>query len=115
MGKPQRKLGLCSFSWYYLPMGTEYKIINSERKELDKVVCDRCGAEVKKHSGGQWNPMGEPYSLYHEPSFDDFFSFKQVWGYRSQKDGEIHSAVLCEPCYDTVFSGVKIQVTEYGA
>jgi hypothetical protein len=92
-------------------MGLEFKIVNSERKELDKVVCDRCDAEIKKHAEGQWNQFGEPYSLYHEPSFDNFFLLKQSWGYGSQKDGETHRAVLCEPCYDEVFKDVHIEIS----
>lgn len=94
-------------------MGLEYKIINTERKELDKVTCDKCGKEVRKESEGQWNPFGEPHSVYHEPSFDCFFMLDHSWGYSSKKDGQNHKAVLCEPCYDEVFAGVKIAVTEY--
>jgi hypothetical protein len=94
-------------------MGLTYKIVNSERKELDKVTCDRCGVEIEKIVEGGWNPMGEPYSIYHEPSFANHFLLKQGWGYGSQKDGDIHTAVLCEPCYDIVFKDVNIQVTQY--
>lgn len=91
----------------------EFKIIQSERKELDKVTCDRCGNEVKKESEGTWNPCGEPYSVYHEPSFANFFLLNHSWGYGSSKDTETHKAVLCEPCYDVVFKDVKVTVTHY--
>lgn len=94
-------------------MGLEFKIIQSERKELDKVSCDRCGNEIKKHSAGNWNPCGEPYSVYHEPHFDEFFVLEKSWGYYSGKDTETHRAVLCEPCYDITFKDVKIAVTHY--
>ena len=90
-------------------MGLTYKIENVERKLLDKVTCDRCGEEIPKISDGGWNPFGEPYSMYHEPSFHDFFFLHTSWGYGSRKDGEIHEAVLCETCYDEVFKDVRIK------
>lgn len=94
-------------------MGLEFKIITSERKELDKVVCDRCSREIRKDSEGQWNPLGEPYSIYHEPRFkEDYFELDHSWGYSSKKDGETHKAVLCEDCYDAVFKDVKITITD---
>jgi hypothetical protein len=94
-------------------MGLEFKIIQSERKELDKAICDRCGVEIKKLSEGHWNEYGEPHSVYHEPGFDCFFFLEHSWGYFSNKDGQTHRAVLCEPCYDIVFKDVKIKVTNY--
>lgn len=92
-------------------MGLEYKIENSTRKLLDKVSCDRCGIQIEKVTSGGWNQFGEPYSLYHEPSFGEFFLLKHQWGYGSPRDGEVHEAVICEPCYNIVFQGVKITVT----
>lgn len=94
-------------------MGLEFKIINVEKKELDWVVCNRCGNEIKKQGEGHWNEFGEPYSNYFEPLFDDFFVFEHSWGYSSKKDGETHKVVLCEPCYDIVFAEVKIEITNY--
>lgn len=94
-------------------MGLQYKVVPSERKELDRVVCDRCDQVIKKHDKGHWNDFGEPYTCYHEPFFDNFFEIKQTWGYSSGKDGEYHEAVLCEPCYDLVFKDVQIKVTNY--
>ena len=94
-------------------MGLEFKIIESERKELNKVVCDRCSRELKKESEGGWNPCGEPHSVYHEPAFECFFLLDHRWGYSSKKDTEHHRAVLCEPCYDEVFRGVRITITNY--
>lgn len=90
-------------------MGLTYKIVNSERKELDKVTCDRCGAEIEKVAEAGWNQFGNPYSIYHEPSFGNFFLLNHTWGYGSDKDGVTHTAVLCEPCYDTVFKDVEIK------
>ena len=94
-------------------MGLNYKIVTSERKELDAVSCDKCGIEIKKQGEGHWNEYGEPYSKYHEPMFDSFFLLEHSWGFSSHKDGETHRAVLCESCYNEVFKDVKIKVTRY--
>ncbi len=94
-------------------MGLEFKIINTEKRELDKVVCDRCSIEIEKLTEGHWNQWGEPHSTYHEPVFISFFELSVAWGYDSRKDGEIHKAVLCEDCYDEVFKDVKIHKTSY--
>jgi hypothetical protein len=92
-------------------MGLTYKIENVERKLLDKITCDRCAKNIEKISEGGWNQFGEPHSMFHEPGFAQFFLLKQQWGYGSKKDGQIHEAVLCEPCYDEVFKGVNLAVT----
>lgn len=91
-------------------MGLEFKTMPIERNLLDRVVCDRCGAEVVKESEGGWNEFGEPHSMFHEPAFREFFLLRHTWGYSSRKDGETHEAVLCENCYDAVFKDVKITV-----
>lgn len=31
---------------------------------------------------------------------EDVFEGKKQWGYFSKRDGEIHSFLLCESCYD---------------
>ena len=93
-------------------MGIEFKIINTEKLEIDKIVCDRCSIEIEKLTEGGWNQFGEPYSTYHEPAFVSFFELDVTWGYDSRKDGDHHRAVLCEDCYDEVFKDVKIHKTE---
>ena len=92
-------------------MGLEFKIIQSERKVLDKVTCDCCGKEIRKVDEAHWNECGEPYTNFFEPGFDDFFLLEKDWGYSSSQDGISHQAVLCEDCYRKVFADVKIQVT----
>jgi hypothetical protein len=94
-------------------MGLEFKIVPSERRELARVTCDKCRQEIEKVHEGGWNEMGEPYSIYHEPSFKDFFLLEKSWGYFSGKDTETHRLVLCEACYDEVFANVTIQITNY--
>ena len=92
-------------------MGLEFKIIQVERKVLDKVTCDCCGKEIRKDSEAHWNECGEPYTNFLEPSFDDFFLLEKTWGYSSPQDGTSHQAVVCEDCYKKVFAGVKIKIT----
>lgn len=94
-------------------MGIEFKIVQADRKQVDKVTCDKCGKNIPKTSEGGWNPCGEPHSVYHEPSFEDFFFLDKSWGYSSGKDTETHRAVICESCYDEIFKGVNIQITNY--
>ena len=94
-------------------MGLSFKIVQSERKLLNEVACDRCGKAVQKQYEGGWNPYGEPYSEFHEPTFDSFFLLEHSWGASSKKDGQKHEAVLCEDCYDLVFKDVRIKVTRY--
>lgn len=92
-------------------MGMEYKIVNVERKLLNKVTCDRCGNEIEKLSDGGWNEFGEPYSNLFEPHFQEFFLLAKSWGYDSKKDGDKHQAVVCEPCYDLIFKDVRLEIT----
>ena len=95
-------------------MGHEYEIIQSERKSLVRVTCDKCGHSFKQVTDAQWNHFGPPYSLYHEPGFEDHFYVKNFWGYGTKKDGETHECVLCEPCYDSVFEGIAVKITRSG-
>jgi hypothetical protein len=94
-------------------MGLEYKIIPSERKVLNKVTCDCCSKEIRKTGDAHWNPCGEPYSNFFEPSFDDFFLFEKCWGFDSSQDGVRQRAVICEDCYKVIFKDVKMEITHY--
>jgi ribosomal-protein-alanine N-acetyltransferase len=94
-------------------MGLEYKIIQSERKVLDRVICNCCGKEIRKESEAHWNECGEPFANFFEPCFEDFFLLEKRWGYSSSQDGQTHRAVLCEDCYKKIFKDVKIEVTHY--
>jgi hypothetical protein len=94
-------------------MGLEFKIELVERKILDKVTCDLCGKNVEQLFKSGWNPYGEPFTVFHEPHFNEYFHFKKTWGYTSRKDGQEHEIVLCEDCYDKVFKDVRIKVRDY--
>lgn len=95
-------------------MSLIHKMITAEVKVLDAVECDKCGKRIESCHDAHWNEFGTPYSNFFAPRFqEDFFVTKIQWGYRSNKDTEAHELVLCEPCYDEVFKGVKIKVTHY--
>lgn len=94
-------------------MGLQFRVEKIDRKILDKVVCDRCGKEIKKETEGGWNQFGESMAVFHEPSFEDFFLLEQSWGYFSRKDTQTHQAVICEDCYDVIFKDTNIHITSY--
>lgn len=71
----------------------KYKRIVSHEDCLESVVCDCCGFEIKKNEYGE---MG------------DYFSVEKRWGYGTSLDGEVHSFDLCEKCYKSKISDVKI-------
>ncbi len=51
----------------------------------NKLYCNGCGRILKCENG-----------ILRE----DVFEGKKQWGYFSKRDGEIHSFLLCEDCYD---------------
>ena len=56
-----------------------------ETKEIKTIICNGCGREIHGENG-----------IFKE----GVFSVDYEWGYFSGKDGERHSFVLCESCYD---------------
>lgn len=46
------------------------------------------------------NCCGEEYIVEGGVVKRDFLTIEKDWGYFSQKDGQRHSIVLCENCYD---------------
>lgn len=61
----------------------QYKI--QETKEVEKMICNKCGKEVLVKNG-------VPQA--------DMLSVEKRWGYFSEKDNEVHEFDLCEECYD---------------
>ena len=51
------------------------------------LCCNRCGRILKSENG-----------ILRE----DVFEGKKQWGYFSKRDGQIHSFLLCEDCYDAM-------------
>lgn len=61
----------------------QYKM--QEKKEVDKIVCNKCGKEILVENG-----VAEA----------DVLSVQKRWGYFSNKDNDVHEFDLCEECYD---------------
>lgn len=51
----------------------------------NRLICNGCGRALKYDNG-----------ILRE----DVFEGRKQWGYFSRRDGEIHSFLLCEECYD---------------
>lgn len=73
------------------------KFLNSDTKELEKVICNQCKKELKVKNG-----------ILMEGGFHGEITF----GYFSNKDGKKHSFDLCEECYDKMIEGFAIPVEE---
>jgi ribosomal-protein-alanine N-acetyltransferase len=68
-----------------------------------KLICNGCGRSLKIEQG-----------ILRE----DVFEGKKQWGYFSKRDGEIHSFLLCQDCYEKVIKNFAIapavtEVTEF--
>lgn len=66
-----------------------------ETKEIEKIVCNRCGKELLAENG-----IIEA----------DFLNVEKRWGYFSKRDNERHSFDLCEKCYDEIVATFQIPV-----
>lgn len=73
----------------------QYKI--QETKEVEKIICNRCGKEIVVKNG-IWE--------------EDMLSVQKRWGYFSEKDNEVHEFDLCEACYDQWIAEFKIPVEQ---
>lgn len=60
-------------------------------KQLEK-CCNMCGKKIRE-SGLER---------------DDSVVIEKKWGYFSEKDGEKHTIILCENCYDLWIESLKI-------
>lgn len=63
--------------------------------EKQKVICNKCGRQLKSENG-----------ILHE---DGLFVTKD-WGFFSKKDLQVHKFVLCESCYDQMISEFVVPV-----
>ncbi|MDR1067344.1 MAG: hypothetical protein LBL35_07955 [Clostridiales bacterium] len=70
-----------------------YKKSLVDSDQVESVVCNVCGKEIKKNSFGY---------------FDDFLSVEKKWGYGSPRDGETHDIDICRHCYEKLFEQFKI-------
>lgn len=69
----------------------QYQI--KETKEVNKIVCNKCGREIPVVNGR---------------AEEGVFSVDYTWGYFSEKDGEKHSFDLCEACYDEMLDSFMV-------
>lgn len=75
--------------------GEQNKEVPVEKAKIDKMKCNVCGKEIKVENG-----------IIEE----GVLSADKVWGYFSEKDGQIHSFDICEDCYDKWIKTFKIPV-----
>ncbi|HBN56662.1 MAG TPA: hypothetical protein DD414_07785 [Lachnospiraceae bacterium] len=70
--------------------------MGSDKRTLEKIVCNQCGQELKLENG-----------IVQE----GVFSGDARWGYFSGWDGERHSFDLCEKCYRRLIGSFRLPVT----
>ena len=73
----------------------QYKM--KETKEIEKIICNKCGKEIVVKNG-----VAEA----------DALSVEKRWGYFSNKDNEVHVFDLCEECYDKWIATFLIPIEE---
>ncbi len=66
-----------------------------ETKEVEKIICNKCGKEIEIKNG--------------VPT-EDTLQVQKRWGYFSGKDNEEHFFDLCEACYDEFVAGFQIPI-----
>lgn len=73
----------------------KYKTIVIEKTELDKVICNCCGEEIKK----------DKYGI-----MEDYITIKKTWSYNSSFDGQDHEFDVCNRCYEKWMKSFQINV-----
>ena len=66
----------------------QYHTTVKETKEIDKIICNRCGRSIPVIQGVP----------------------RERWGYFSEKDNRLDEFDLCEQCYDEIISEFKIKI-----
>lgn len=64
-------------------------------RKKQKIYCNKCRKEFKMKKGVVQ---------------EGIFNLEYMWGFFSQKDGEIHTFDLCEKCYDNMIREFDIPV-----
>ena len=70
-------------------------IRGKETKEIDKIICNRCGRSIPVIQG---------------VPREDVLEVSKRWGYFSEKDNRLDEFDLCEQCYDEIISEFKIKI-----
>ena len=73
----------------------QYKTEKQEIKEIDKIICNKCGKEIEVIRG---------------VAQEDFLEVNKRWGYFSNKDNQEDVFDLCEDCYDEFVASFKITI-----
>ena len=73
----------------------QYETKIKETKEINKIICNKCGKEIPVSEGG---PR------------EDFLEVEKRWGYFSAKDGRTDRFDLCEDCYDAFVKSFQIKI-----
>lgn len=64
-------------------------------RKKNKIYCNKCGKK---------------FIMDRSVVIEGMFNIEYMWGYFSEKDGEIHSFDLCEKCYDDMVKGFNIPI-----
>lgn len=75
----------------------QYCTEQRQTKELEKIICNKCGKEIPVVRG----VPGE-----------DVLEVEKRWSYHSRKDNRVDRFDLCEDCYDELVSEFQIQIED---
>lgn len=75
----------------------QYKEHVKEVREIEKIICNKCGREIPVLGG--------------VPQ-EDVLEVTKRWGYFSDKDNQVDRFDLCERCYDELVRSFKIQIED---
>ena len=73
----------------------QYRTEKRELNELENIICNKCGKEIKVIRG---------------VAQEDFLEVNKRWGYFSEKDNQEDVFDLCEHCYDELVASFKIRI-----
>lgn len=65
---------------------------------------------MRKENEIYCNMCGKRFQYKDEIVREGILSVEKIWGYFSEKDGEIHDFDMCEECYDHFTAQFKIPV-----
>ncbi len=75
----------------------QYNTVVKETKEIEKLVCNKCGREIPVIKG---------------VPREDVLHVEKRWGYFSDKDNRVDEFDLCEHCYDELVKGFQIKIED---
>lgn len=73
----------------------QYSTSLKETKEVEKIICNKCGKEIPVLRG--------------VPQ-EDILEVEKRWGYFSNKDNRVDQFDLCEDCYDEFIKSFRIKM-----